>query len=73
MSISLDKNAINSETAYTFCTALMLWLETQENVKTKSEDMLFLQRVKEMASGSRFSDVSKMDDSQTSAIINVTF
>lgn len=46
-----DRDVIDSSKAYTYCDELMQWLETQENSKPK--DLIFIQRVKELASRSR--------------------
>lgn len=46
---SQEKKAISSAEAYARCTDLMHWLETQSGAKP--EDLIFVQRVKELASG----------------------
>lgn len=66
--LSNKKAIIDSSTAFTYCTELMQWLEAQDT--SRSEDLIFIQRVKELASGSQQTMKKLENESNTNSNVN---
>jgi hypothetical protein len=60
-SLNNSNKIISSDEAFLLCSKLMSWLEAQQNAK--SDDLLFLQRIKELASANRVNDLSHLNES----------
>ena len=57
-STTTNSKIINANQAYSHCTELMLWLEAQADAKP--EDLIFMQKIKELASSHRFNDMTHL-------------